>query len=48
MISLNLPGILTDHMLKQIYGVAIYHTYPYVDFASTGQRAARVLCRLVT
>jgi microcystin degradation protein MlrC len=29
-------------------GVAIYHTYPHVDFASTGQRAARILHRLLT
>jgi microcystin degradation protein MlrC len=35
-------------MLSQIDGVAIYHTYPHVDFASTGQRAARILHRLLT
>ena len=48
MISLDLHGILTDRMLRQIDGVAIYHTYPHVDFASTGKRAARILQRLVT
>ncbi len=47
-ISLDLHGILTERMLRQINGVAIYHTYPHVDFASTGQRAARILHRLVT
>ena len=47
-ISLDLHGILTDRMLRQIDGVAIYHTYPHVDFASTGQRAVRVLHRLMT
>ena len=47
-ISLDLHGILTDRMLRQIDGLAIYHTYPHVDFASTGERAARVLHRLVT
>ena len=47
-ISLDLHGILTDRMLRQINGVAIYHTYPHVDFASTGERAARILHRLVT
>jgi microcystin degradation protein MlrC len=47
-ISLDLHGVLTDRMLRQIDGVAIYHTYPHVDFASTGQRAARILHRLVT
>lgn len=47
-ISLDLHGILTDRMLSQIDGLAIYHTYPHVDFASTGQRAARVLHRLLS
>ena len=47
-ISLDLHGIMTDRMLRQINGVAIYHTYPHVDFASTGQRAARIVHRLVT
>jgi microcystin degradation protein MlrC len=47
-ISLDLHGILTDRMLCQINGVAIYHTYPHVDFASTGQRAARILHRLLS
>jgi microcystin degradation protein MlrC len=46
-ITLDLHGILTERMLRQIDGLAIYHTYPHVDFASTGQRAARVLHRLV-
>ncbi len=47
-ISLDLHGILTDRMLRQINGLAIYHTYPHVDFASTGQRAARILHRLLS
>ncbi len=47
-ISLDLHGVLTDRMLRQIDGVAIYHTYPHVDFASTGRRAARILHRLVS
>ena len=42
-ISLDLHGILTDRMTRQVDGVAIYHTYPHVDFASTGARAARFL-----
>ncbi|MCP8939110.1 M81 family metallopeptidase [Alsobacter sp. SYSU M60028] len=46
-ISLDLHGILTDRMLKQVNGLAIYHTYPHVDFADTGQRAARLLVRIV-
>jgi microcystin degradation protein MlrC len=47
-ISLDLHGIMTDRMLSQIDGVAIYHTYPHVDFASTGRRAAHILHRLLT
>lgn len=46
-ISLDLHGILTDRMLRQIDGLAIYHTYPHVDFADTGERAARLLLTLL-
>ncbi len=46
-ISLDLHGILTDRMLRQVDGLAIYHTYPHVDFADTGARAARVLLKLL-
>jgi microcystin degradation protein MlrC len=42
-ISLDLHGVLTDKMLRQIDGLTIYHTYPHVDFADTGARAARLL-----
>lgn len=42
-ISLDLHGILTDRMIRQVDGLAIYHTYPHVDFAATGARAARLL-----
>lgn len=44
-ISLDLHGILTDRMLKQIDGVTLLHTYPHVDFGDTGRRAARLLLR---
>ncbi|HVL70270.1 MAG TPA: M81 family metallopeptidase [Beijerinckiaceae bacterium] len=46
-VSLDLHGILTDRMLRQIDGLAIYHTYPHVDFADTGIRAAKLLMRLL-
>ena len=42
-VSLDLHGILTERMLRHIDGLAIYHTYPHVDFADTGARAARLL-----
>ncbi|MDP6040741.1 MAG: M81 family metallopeptidase [Candidatus Latescibacteria bacterium] len=46
-LSLDLHGILTTRMLKNTNGLAIYHTYPHVDFADTGARAARLLLRIL-
>jgi microcystin degradation protein MlrC len=46
-LSLDLHGILTDRMLCHADAVVVYHTYPHVDFHSTGQRAARLLLRLM-
>lgn len=46
-ISLDLHGILTDRMLRQVDGFAIYWTYPHVDFADTGRRAAELLLKLI-
>ena len=43
-ISLDLHGIVTDRMLRQIAGVAIYHTYPHVDFANRRPRRAAAAC----
>jgi microcystin degradation protein MlrC len=45
--SLDLHGILTDQMLQQMDALAVYHTYPHVDFADTGMRAARLLLDIV-
>lgn len=42
-ISLDLHGILTDKMLRQINGLTIFKTYPHIDFDDTGRRAARLL-----
>jgi microcystin degradation protein MlrC len=39
-ISLDIHGVLTAKMLRNVDGVAIYHTYPHVDFSDTGRRAA--------
>jgi microcystin degradation protein MlrC len=41
--SLDLHGILTDRMLKQVNGLTLYHTYPHVDVGDTGIRAAKLL-----
>ncbi len=46
-ISLDLHGILTERMIRQVDGFSIYHTYPHVDFASTGARAARLLLKIM-
>jgi microcystin degradation protein MlrC len=45
--SFDLHGILTDRMLEQVDAAVVYHTYPHVDFAETGRRAARLLLRLL-
>jgi microcystin degradation protein MlrC len=45
-VSLDLHGILTDRMLQHSDAVVVYHTYPHVDFFSTGARAARLLLRI--
>ncbi len=45
--SLDLHGILTERMLRNIDGLTLYHTYPHVDFADTGARAARLLMAVV-
>jgi microcystin degradation protein MlrC len=47
-ISLDLHGILTDRMLRNSNGFSIYRTYPHVDFADTGRRAARLLLKLMS
>ena len=46
-VSLDLHGIVTDRMLQHADAVVVYHTYPHVDFFETGERAARLLLRIV-
>ncbi len=45
--SFDLHGVLTDRMLRNADAIVLYHTYPHVDFLETGQRAARLLLRLL-
>ena len=47
MISQDLHGILTHRMLEHSNGLAIYHTYPHVDLADTGRRAAYLLLQVL-
>jgi microcystin degradation protein MlrC len=46
-VSLDLHGILTDRMVENSDAIVAYHTYPHVDFASTGERAARLLLKIL-
>lgn len=46
-VSLDLHGILTDRMVEHSDAIVAYHTYPHVDFFETGQRAARLLLRII-
>ncbi|MEM7538458.1 MAG: M81 family metallopeptidase [Chloroflexota bacterium] len=46
-VSLDLHGILTDRILQHSDAIVAYHTYPHVDFYETGQRAARLLLRII-
>ena len=47
-VSLDLHGILTNRMVEHSDAIVAYHTYPHVDFFETGQRAARLLLRVVS
>ena len=47
-VSLDLHGILTDRMLQHSDAVVVYQTYPHVDFFETGERAARLLLRILS
>jgi len=46
-ISLDLHGVFTDRMAQHADAVVTYHTYPHIDFRTTGQRAARALLKIV-
>lgn len=46
-VSLDLHGVFTDRMARHSDAVVTYHTYPHVDFRSTGQRAARALLAIL-
>lgn len=46
-ISLDLHGILTDRMLTHCDAVTLLRTYPHVDFVDNGERAARLLLKII-
>ena len=45
--SLDLHANVTQRMLENADGLVAYRTYPHVDMAETGRKAARLLQRLV-
>jgi microcystin degradation protein MlrC len=46
-VSLDLHANVTERMLRHASALVAYRTYPHVDMAETGERAARILERLV-
>ena len=46
-VSLDLHAILTDRMVEAADVLVPFHTYPHVDQYPTGERAARVLLKLL-
>ena len=46
-VSLDLHGVLTRRMLREADATVCYLTYPHVDLRSTGERAARLLLRIL-
>jgi microcystin degradation protein MlrC len=46
--SFDLHGILTNRILEHADAIVAFHTYPHVDFHRTGDRAARLLLKLVS
>lgn len=46
-ISMDMHGIVTDRILENVDALTLYHTYPHVDFYQTGERAARLLLRII-
>lgn len=45
--SLDFHANLTERMLREATALTVYRTYPHVDMADTGARAAEVLMRLL-
>jgi microcystin degradation protein MlrC len=46
-VSLDLHANVTARMFRHASGLVAYRTYPHVDMAETGERAARILDRLL-
>ena len=46
--TLDLHANITDRMVRSADALVLYHTAPHIDVFETGQRAAKVLHRLLT
>ncbi len=46
-VSLDLHGIVTNRMLTHADALVGYHTYPHNDFYETGERAAKLLLKIL-
>ncbi len=47
-VSFDLHGIVSERLLKHADALVVYHSYPHVDFFETGQRAARLLLKIIS
>lgn len=47
-VTLDSHANVTPSLLKEIDGLVGYATYPHVDMGETGEKAARVLCAILT
>ncbi len=47
-LSLDLHGIATNQMFECSNAIVSYQTYPHIDFFETGQRAAKLLLRIIS
>ncbi|MEO2028885.1 MAG: M81 family metallopeptidase [Fuerstiella sp.] len=46
-VSLDLHAVITERLVDMVDVLVPYHTYPHTDHYETGQRAARILIRLI-
>lgn len=46
-VSFDLHGIVSDRLLQHCDALVAYHSYPHVDFHETGERAARLLLKIM-
>lgn len=45
--SFDLHGVITDPVLRNCNAIVLYHTYPHIELYETGERAARLLLKIL-